>query len=552
MKLTLLGAVLLAPFLLFSQQHQHRCGSFDVIANWEQQYPGTQATLNQILVNAQNAELKQAQNKGFRSGNDVIYRIPVVVHIVYTTPAENLDDSLVYSQLEVLNNAFRRTSADTINTRPEFLPYAGDAGIEFFLADTDPNGQPTTGITRTSTTQPAGFGFSPFNDAMKKSADGGIDAWPTDRYLNIWVCDINSVPFFGSVLGYAYPPVGNLSNWPAGAAPADTTVQGVVIYHKIFGRNNPLAIADPALRTVALGKSCVHEVGHYLGLRHIWGEDATNPLGGGSCTLDDFIGDTPETINRSEQACDLTKNECGPSCPNLPDVPDMIENYMDYSVDSCNNMFTYGQIALMRGILANYRPNLGQTTLGTIKTPSVGASTGTLTVSGSDSLVITIDFTRWNDGSGYPYRFNIGDTIVTPDSTYIVEPCQTIVLYPGDYLVDPTGDTLAINIGDTINSFDDGTVNVRPFVETTGIGSVSKPQFSLFPNPTTGLVSIRMNAGINAQSISLVNLLGQTVYAQPITQLSNIILDLNHLAPGVYLVQVQASEGVTTQRLVIE
>ncbi len=551
MKNTLLGVLLLAPLFLLAQQHDHKCASFDVIANWESQYPGTEQALNKVILNAKQHQQQQDKRNGSRS-SDIIYRIPVVVHILYTQPSENINDSLVFNQLEVLNNAFRRDNADSVYTRNEFKPFAGDAGIEFYLADLDPDGNPTTGITRKSTTQPAGLGFSAFNDAMKKTSTGGTDAWPTDRYLNIWVCNINSSPILGLVLGYAFPPIGNLPNWPANSAPADSTLQGVVIYTNVFGRNNPLATNDPDLRTVALGKTTVHEIGHYLGLRHIWGEDASNPFGTGSCLLDDFVGDTPPTINRSEQACNLNKNECGPVCPNALDLPDMIENYMDYSVDSCNNMFTIGQIQIMRGVLATFRSRLPEITLGVIKPTPNGGSTNTFVAGTTDSLVVTIDYTRWKPASVYPYTFFSGDSLNSSvTGSFQAATCQEVTLFPGDYLVTPTGDTLYFNIGDTVLTFDDGTVQVKPFIQQVGIGSVASASFKLYPNPANGMVYISANSGAQLSSVTMVNLLGEVVAQQTVNN-NSTTLDVSHLAPGIYLVQVNSTEGMLTQRLVVE
>ncbi len=539
MKITFFSVLLLAPFFLFAQQHD-RCASYDIIENWEQQYPGTRQALDEVILNAQ----KYSQHQGKRSGAraaDTIYRIPVVVHIVYTNAAENLDDSLVYSQIEVLNKAFRRDNADSSDTRAEFKPFAGDAGIEFYLADLDPNGVPTTGITRTVGNPPPFFGFSPFGDEVKKTSAGGIDAWPTDRYLNIWVCNL----FNGlGVLGYAYPPVGNLSNWPAGAAPADTALQGVVVYHEVFGFRNPLALASPAYNIAAEGKTTVHEVAHYLGLRHIWGD--------GPCNEDDFVADTPEASDNSQQQCNWTLNQCAPTCSLLPDYPNMIENYMDYSADSCMNMFTYGQIAIMRGVLATYRSRLPEITFGTIKPSSGNINGNTFVVNTTDSLVVTIDLTRWQNGTAYPYTFSTGDSLNgNVSGVFQAGSCQQVVLYPGDYLITASGDTLFFTPGDTVSTFDDGTVQIRPFVQTVGINNLHGASFKLYPNPANGLVYINTSNGAQLTTVTMVNLLGEVVATQLVNSNATTV-DVSHLAPGIYLVQVNSTEGMLTQRLVVE
>ena len=121
-----------------------------------------------------------------RASSSTIITIPVVVHVVYYNSTENISTAQVQSQIDILNEDFRRLNADAANTPFAFQSVAADCEIEFCLATTDPNGNSTTGITRTSTSQPS---FST-NDGVKYSSSGGIDAWNTSEYLNIWVCDI--------------------------------------------------------------------------------------------------------------------------------------------------------------------------------------------------------------------------------------------------------------------------------------------------------------------------------------------------------------------------
>ena len=153
-------------------------------------------------------------------------------------------------RVDVLNADFRRLNADANNTWPQ----AQDSEIEFCLATVDPNGNATTGITRTSTNTTA-FGT---NDQVKSNSSGGKDAWDASKYMNMWVCDIS-----GGILGYAQFPGGN----PA--------TDGVVIDYQYFGT------IGTASASFDLGRTATHEVGHYLNLRHIWGD--------GGCSVDDFV-----------------------------------------------------------------------------------------------------------------------------------------------------------------------------------------------------------------------------------------------------------------------
>lgn len=330
--LTILAAWSTLSFV--QAQSIQRCGTVQAIQHRDQQFPGYLNAVNDAFASAQS-------HAATAEKNNTVYRIPVVVHVVYKSDAENIPDSLIIQQIQVLNEDFRRRNADSVNTRSEFLPFAEDTRIEFFLATTDPQGQPTTGITRTQGSPVFGL-FSPFDDNVKKSALGGKDGWPASKYLNVWVCDL--VLGLG-ILGYAYPPVG-APNWPSDQLPADTTVEGVVIHYPVFGPNNPAASGP--LATVNRGRTLTHEVGHYLGLRHIWGD--------GDCTADDGLADTPNASDNAQQICDWTKNTCPE--PTGPEFPDQIENYMDYAADSCMNMFSKDQGAQMRANLENFRSQL--------------------------------------------------------------------------------------------------------------------------------------------------------------------------------------------------
>lgn len=317
-------------FILLSRlnaQSVHRCYTHELMQHREQQTPGYMQ-----VVDSHFNQLKE--QSALRSSGDTIYRIRTVVHVVYTAADENIPDALIWDQLQVLNENFRRQTPDTVRTRDVFQPFAADAGIEFYLADTDPDGNPTTGITRTQGS-PGFLGFEPFSDNVKSAATGGKNPWPTDRYLNIWVCNIlNGL----GILGYAFPP-SDAPNWPAGSV-TDSSKQGVVIHYTQIGRNNPAAL----LPEVAEGRTAVHEVGHYLGLRHIWGD--------GDCTEDDGLEDTPDAADASQQSCDTLQNTCTEAGV---EYPDMIENYMDYSDERCQNMFTHQQVGIMRASLQGSR-----------------------------------------------------------------------------------------------------------------------------------------------------------------------------------------------------
>src|SRR4051812_27755431 len=210
------------------------------------------------------SELERVTTQRLRQGMAAFrritpYRIPVVVHVVHNLASENISDAQVKSQIDALNRDYRLKNADKSNIPDVFKGLATDVNIEFFLATKDPAGLATNGITRTKTTQ------TDFDDdnGVKSKSTGGANAWPTDRYLNIWCCSLR-----GGLLGYAQFPGG----------PPDT--DGVVILNTAFGTNGTAAAP------FNVGRTAVHEVGHFLNLRHIWGDTE-------DCTGSDFVADTP-------------------------------------------------------------------------------------------------------------------------------------------------------------------------------------------------------------------------------------------------------------------
>jgi len=252
----------------------------------------------------------------------VIFKIPVVVHVVYYDQKDNISDRQIVSQLDILNNDYRAQNKDISLVPNEFKDNISDAGIEFHLAEEDPAGKITTGITRTKSRLKE---FSSYRQEMKFTRNDGHDAWDTERYLNIWVC-----PLDGSLLGYAQFPGG----------PSDT--DGVVIRTSSFGVDGD---TKPPFNK---GRTAVHEVGHYLNLSHIWGESRF-----ANCQDDDYVSDTPTQRDQNYGKPKFPSI----SCNNGPHG-DMFMNYMDYVDDEAMFMFTKGQTDRMRATLLGPRSKL--------------------------------------------------------------------------------------------------------------------------------------------------------------------------------------------------
>lgn len=252
--------------------------------------------------------------------------IPVVVHVLYHTPDENISDEQILSQIRVLNEDFSKTNADASLVPPAFSMIAANTNIRFCLARRTPDGKPTTGITRTYTPH-SSFNYRDMRQPMKFTAYGGIDAWNRDKYLNIWVCNLHEVtPGTTLIAGYAQFPGG----------PPET--DGVVVSYRFFGTTGNV---HPNYRK---GRILTHEVGHWLNLRHIWGDAKCG---------NDFVEDTPT------QEKPTTPGTC-PSYPraSCDNASDMFMNYMDYTDDDCMYMFTHGQALRMQACLNVFRSSL--------------------------------------------------------------------------------------------------------------------------------------------------------------------------------------------------
>lgn len=335
-KITLLF-LLLGGIVMSQAQHTHthshphvqKCGTdeftADLIANnpeYHQKFQETQALFQ---------NLEMAENKQKTSG--IVYTIPVVFHIIYNDYRDNISRLQIEDGLRVLNEDFRRMNADASNTRAIFQGVAADVEIEFKLAKKDPNGNCTEGITRTQSSQSINA-----HDNVKSLIN-----WDNSKYLNIWV--VNSIDpgqNTGVILGYAYFPVIGTQNF---------VQDGMVIRHDQVGTIGTALTSSVSNASVHQGRTITHEAGHYLGVPHTFQ---------GGCFSGDGFSDTPP-VSSANDGCDFATNTC---TNDNPDLPDMIENYMDYSDGACQNMWTDDQTFRMRLSLQNtsLRMNLRQST----------------------------------------------------------------------------------------------------------------------------------------------------------------------------------------------
>lgn len=236
--------------------------------------------------------------------------IPVVVHIVYIEDIENLSKARITSQIDVLNEDYNNLAINRESIPEKYKDLVADMEITFCLAHTDPDGNYTSGITRTST-DIDNIGIARDNNneyIIHQESKGGVDAWDPNLYLNIWVADM------GGLLGRSSFP------WTA-----DKTLDGVVIDPRYFGRYE--SSINP--QGISLGRTATHEVGHYLGLYHLHGTENND------CNSDDMVSDTPSQASPNFGCPAQEPSSCGSA--------DMYMNFMDLTNDPCLKLFTKGQ-----------------------------------------------------------------------------------------------------------------------------------------------------------------------------------------------------------------
>lgn len=518
---------------------QERCMSHTITERWLQEH-GRSTDLERAVRTAP---------RGVRKGNGTP-TIPVAVHVVWNTAAENVANALITEMIATLNQDYQGQNSDWNDVRPLFANQRGVPDIQFCLAQLDPNGVSTSGITRTQTQQ-TWFDPDSETDDMKSAPDG-IAPWDPDRYLNIWICDISSGATGGLVTtGYAYLPFGGM---------VGSSVDGVVLDY------------DHGLGTGA--RTATHETGHYLGLLHPWGD--------GGCGSDDGMSDTPVTDAATFSCSNTNLMNCGELT--------QYENFMDYA--NCALMFTNEQAAQMNGILGSDRSGLlDNSACGTvINGPCIPVSVhGTADGDYVDGVQLwNISNLGSGSVSGPSYQdYTAQSTFLVRGETYALsvhsgEATQDIVGawidYDADHVFDP-GELLGETV--TSSSFQEITFDLTVPVDAT-LGATTLRVRCVFPDtgePTSAdpcadlswgetedyTVNIEASAGLpasnakatrvfpnpadewlridsdKAQEIEILDLQGRTLVRR-VAQNGIGMLDVSTLTNGQYLLRCSVEE----------
>ncbi|MCA8832032.1 GEVED domain-containing protein [Hymenobacter pini] len=514
------------------------------------------------------AQTQSFINNPVSKRTSAVVTIPVVVHVLYNTTAQNISDSQIQSQIAVLNEDFNKLNADASKTPSAFAGLAANVGIQFVLAKQTPTGAATTGIERKSTTITS-WGT---DDKMKSTSTGGFNAWDATKYLNLWVCNLS-----GGVLGYA--------QFPGGAVSTD----GVVILSSAFGRGGSSSAP------FNLGRTATHEVGHWLNLRHIWGD--------ANCG-NDLVSDTP------------TQQTSNYGCPSFPHVTcsngsngDMFMNYMDYVDDACMYMFSNGQSSRMNALFASggARASLltsnGGTAPGgtTPTTPTYCASKGTSVSYEWIDLVQLGSINRTSGANaGYYDGTALGTTVTAGTSqtisysagyasTAYTEYWKVYIDYNQDGDFTDSGELVAsrsaassstltstFTVPSTAKSgktrmrvvmsdasattscssysygeTEDYSITISGGTGRQSVATAESAGYRIYPNPATDVLNIDVPSSIDNKAVQV------TVYDVRGAQMKHVsfdgnLLNVGNLAKGVYTLRIADGQQVTHQRFIKE
>lgn len=505
----------------------HRCSTYELHSNKMLIDPIYRAAFNKQFK--QVLDFENATNPSGKIATDTFttITIPVVVHVIYNAPEQNISDEQVQSQIDVLNEDYGAINSTIMDVPSDWQSLITDSHIRFKLAQRDSLGNYSTGITRTPTAQTS---FLILTTDVKYDSTGGINGWPRNQYLNIWVCNLES-----HALGYAAFPGGTYSE------------DGIVISYKCFGRKGTSA------KPYNLGRTTTHEIGHWLNLYHVWGDD------GGDCSGDDQVSDTPLQGDADYRCPVFPKlDACSPNPPGI-----MYMNYLDYTDDKCMMFFTPGQISRMRATLFTTRnailssngcalPNLlnSDLSIDSILTPvklgSYLCVTPVINLKNEGQTTTTATDIYYSINAGLKKKYTLSDSLLSGQTKTVTLP--EIGAESGDNYFEVWLNT---NDNNTVNNYHSTSFKINP--ATTN--NCREDHSVAYPNPvySSGVICIKtkFNASQNS-TVRVFNCTGQLVSEK--TMIINpgdaFPLDLHSYSRGVYLVRIDGDTEKQTIKFI--
>ena len=468
---------------------------------------------------------------------DTTVLIPVVVHVIRFNGTTSVTEEHIQSQIDVLNEDYALLNSTSLNIPAIWQPLSKDSKIRFTLAQRDPDGNPTNGITWNDGKKAA---YDLFDPSIYSTDSGGHDAWPRSAYLNIWVCPLN-----GNALGYA--------NYPGSA----TSNDGIVINPRAFGRYGS------AQSPYNLGRTATHEVGHWLSLIHIWGDDPSSS----PCSGKDF---TNQEVNLG---WDDTPNQAQPTfrCKSFPATDEctmtnpgfMYMNYMDYTDDKCMMFFTNGQIRKMRNVLDGIRDSIKQSNGAILPQPYLNdlAIDSVLSpVRSLENRCLQPEIRIRNNGSNIVSSFDIIYGLIggfrktytwtgnlNPGSTTIIT-LPAIGTNSGHQVIEFRLKTLDEN---SVNNYRSAGFSNTVLTNDNCIESA----FIAYPNPAIGTnyICVKANASESQEAtVQLVNNLGQILFddKRTVNPGDAIQLNMEGMSGGIYFLNVTGDRYNESAKLI--
>lgn len=476
-----------------------------------------------------------------------VVTLPVIFHVVHSGEPKGVDCNVsaasIYAQIEQLNNDFRRMAGTSGYNND---PVGADLRIEFCPAQVDPLGNPLPepGIERINGSNRSwgedAYSTSYFDYFVKPAT-----IWNPDDYLNIWVSPTSS--YFYTVLGYAqFPTMSGLDGLDG--QPDGEESDGVVVSPYTLGSSdfpNPNAIGN-----TGMGRTLTHEMGHFFGLRHIWGD--------GGCDVDDYCVDTPSS-GAANEGCPTGTMSCGSI--------DMIENYMDYTDDPCKNLFTQDQNARVQAVLANSprRSTLATSKKCEVPTACIAPTTGPVnlnaTVNGTGALLswkrqtntkgcqVEIGYAQGSQTNTalipnfQANQFHIGSSSLQAGKNYrwrVRCGCTQFPLVVGPWSAWHQFSTPSGMFG--VDAQDDTAIQTPLEVE-------------IFPNPATDFIHVIVNDGneVSNTTIDVFDLMGRRVLSQKFSSDDTQgQIALPEGLKGVYMVRVASHDQIISRKIIVD